>query len=80
MALHRAKKFIAIVNYLLQTFTSKTHNNLQGVFPTMIGFVIPPRPTFLHDLLYKQNVAKGYKVNKTPCKLLCAFEVKVCNK
>ena len=32
-----AKKFIA--SHLLQTFTSKEHNNSQGVFPTMIGFV-----------------------------------------
>ena len=31
----RAKKFIAIVNYLLQTFTSKAHNNLQGVLLTL---------------------------------------------
>ena len=36
----KAKKFIASEpTYLLQTFTSKAHNNLQGVFPTMIGIV-----------------------------------------
>ena len=28
-----------LANNLLLTFTSKAHNNLQGVFPTMIGFV-----------------------------------------
>ena len=32
-------------------------NNLQGVFPTMIGYV-----TFLHHLLYIK-VAKGEKAN-----------------
>ena len=31
----RAKKFIPSQ----LTFTSKAHNNLQGVFPTIIGFV-----------------------------------------
>ena len=75
----RAKKFIA--NYLLQTFTSKEHNNSQGVFPTMIGFVTYPWPPFLYN--YKQKVTKGDKpivVGKTPCELLCSFEVKVCNK
>ena len=34
-----AKKFIGHLGHLLQTFTSKEHNNSQGVFPTMIGFV-----------------------------------------
>ena len=34
----RAKKFIPS-HYLLLTFISKAYNNLQGVFPTMIGFV-----------------------------------------
>ena len=55
----RAKKFIA--NHLLQTFTSKEHNNSQGVFPTMIGFV-----TLGHlfcTISYKQKVAKGDKAN-----------------
>ena len=44
-------------NYLLLTFTSKAHNNLQGVFPTMIGFVT------LGHLFAKQKVAKGDKAN-----------------
>ena len=61
----RAKKFISIANYLLLTFTSKAH---KGVFPTMIG------------LSPKQKVTKPIMVGKTPCKLLCAFEVKVSNK
>ena len=57
---------------------SKAHNNLQGVFPTMIGFV-----TLGHLLLRGSckkrwpRVTKPIMVGKTPCKLLCAFEVKV---
>ena len=75
----RAKKFIA--NHLLQTFTSKEHNNSQGVFPTMIGFVTLGHLLFIEDCAKK--VAKGDKpimVGKTPYELLCSFEVKVCNK
>ena len=74
LILARVKKFIA--SHLLQTFTSKKHNNSQGVFLTMIGFV-----TLGH--LCAKKVAKGDKpimVGKTPCELLCSFEVKVCNK
>ena len=68
-------------NNLLLTFTSKAHNNLQGVFPTMIGFVTLGH-LFLHDPLNKRwpRVTKPIMVGKTPCKLLCAFEVKVSNK
>ena len=53
-------------NQLFVTFTSKAHNNLQGVFPTMIGFVTIGQ-------------TKPIMVGKTPCKLLCTFEVKVTN-
>ena len=46
---------------LLLTFTSKAHNNLQGVFPTMIGFV---NLGHLFCLIpYKQKVAKDDKAN-----------------
>ena len=47
--------------YLLQTFTSKAHNNLQGVFPITIGF-----DTFGHHLLigdHAKKVAKDDKAN-----------------
>ena len=75
----RAKKFIA--NHLLQTFTSKEHNNSQGFFPTMIGFVTLGHLLFIGDCAKK--VAKGDKANhgwEKPCELLCSFEVKFCNK
>ena len=76
----RAKKVIPSQLFVTITFTSKAHNNLQGVFPTMIGFV--PLATFLHYLLSTiakrwPRVTKPIMVGKTPCKLLCAFEVKV---
>ena len=55
---------------------------LQGVFPTMIGFV-----TLGHLFVYRgsgkkrwPSVTKPIMVGKTPCKLLCTFEVKVSNK
>ena len=38
-----------LANYLLQTFTSKTYNNLQGVFLTMIGFVTHGHLFFIGD-------------------------------
>ena len=72
----RAKKFIP--SHLFVTFASKAHNNLQDVFPTKIGFV-----TLGHLLLIgnqAKKVTKPILVGKTPCKLLCAFEVKVSNK
>ena len=74
----RAKKFIA--NHLLQTFTSKEHNNSQGVFPTTIGFVTLGHLLFIGDCAKK--IAKGYKpimIGKTTYELY-SFEVKVCNK
>ena len=75
----RAKKFIA--NYLLLTFTSKAHNNLQGVFPTIIGFVTLGHLLFIGDQAKRwPRVTKPIMVGKTPCKLLCAFEIKVSNK
>ena len=46
---------------MLLTFTSKAHNNLQGVFPTMIGFVILGHLLFIGDQAKK--VAKGDKAN-----------------
>ena len=49
----RAKKIIPIANNLLLTFTSKAHNNLQGAFPTMIGFVT------LGHLLFRGSCKKG---------------------
>ena len=62
LILARAKKFIATVaNYLLQTFTIKAHNNLQGVFPTMIGFVTIGHLSCI--ISCKQKVAKDDKAN-----------------
>ena len=46
---------------MLLTFTSKAHNNLQDVFPTMIGFVTLGHLFCL--IPYKQKVAKGDKAN-----------------
>ena len=57
----RAKKFIPNQIYLLLTFTSKAHNNLQGVFPTMNGFVTLGHLLFIGDQAKK--VAKGDKAN-----------------
>ena len=56
-----------MANYLLQTFASKAHEDLQSVFPTMIGFF-----TLIHLLFignHAKKVAKGDKANhswKTP--------------
>ena len=59
-------------------FTSKAHN---GVFPTMIGFVIIGHLLFM-GIMQKRwpRVTKPIMVGKTPCKLLCVFKVKVCYK
>ena len=78
-----AKKFIASEpTYLLQTFTSKAHSNLQGVFPPRLA--LSHLATFLQlfrdDAKRWPRVTTPIMVGKTPCKLLCAFEVKVCNK
>ena len=67
--------------YLLLTFTSKAHNNIQGVFPTMIGFVTLGHLLFIADQAKRwPRVTKPIMVGKTPCILLCTFEVKVSNK
>ena len=57
----RAKKLISMANYLLLTFTSKAHNNLQGVFPTMIGFVTLGHLLFIRD--HAKKIVKGDKAN-----------------
>ena len=67
-----------LANYLLLTFTSKAHNNLQGVFPTMIGFVTLGHLLFIGDRAKK--MAKGDKANHGWENTLCAFDVKVSNK
>ena len=61
----RAKKFIR--TYSQQLFTN---------------FYFKGTQQFLHDPLNKRwpSVTKPIMVGKTPCKLLCAFEVKVSNK
>ena len=59
LILARAKKLIA--NHLSQTFTSKAHNNLQGVFSTMIDIVTLSHILFIGDEAKK--VAKGDKAN-----------------
>ena len=51
-----------LANDLLQTFTSKAHNNLQGGFPTMIGFVTLDHLFCM--IPYKQKVDKGNKANR----------------
>ena len=53
----RAKKFIP--SHLFVTL--KAHNNLQGVFPTKIGFVTLGHLLFIGDQAKK--VAKGDKAN-----------------
>ena len=53
----RAKKFISSQLFVTIPFTSKAHNNLQGVFPTMIGFVN------LGHLLFRESCKKGDKAN-----------------
>ena len=70
-------KFLYLANNLLLTFTSKAHKN----FPNH-DWLCHPWPPFLHDPLNKRwpRVTKPIMVGKTPCKLLCAFEVKVSNK
>ena len=50
-----------LANYFLLTFTSKAHYNLQGIFPTMIGFVTLGHLLFIGDQAKK--VAKGDKAN-----------------
>ena len=50
----RAKKFIPSQLFVTITFTSKAHNNLQGVFPTMISFVT------LGHLLFRGDHAKRW--------------------
>ena len=59
---HLEPRSLYLANYLLLsiTFTSKAHNNLQGVFPTMIGFVT--LATFF-AWYPKQKVAKGDKAS-----------------
>ena len=44
---------------MLQTFVSKARNNLQGVFPAIIGFVTFGHLLFAGD--YANKVAKGDK-------------------
>ena len=74
----RAKKFIPS-QLFVTNFYFKAHNNLEGVFPTMIGLVTLGHLFCL--IPYKwPRVTKPIMVGKTPCKLLCAFEVKVSNK
>ena len=66
------------LNINFQTFTSKAHNNLQGVFPTMIGFVTFDHLLFIGDCAKRvAKVTKPIMIEKTP---LCAFEVKDWNK
>ena len=58
----RAKKLIPNqLLILLQIFTLKAHKNLQGAFPTMIGFVTLGHLVFIRD--HAKKVAKGDKAN-----------------
>ena len=59
----RAKKFIPSQLFVTITFTSKAHNNLQGVFPTMIGFVTLGHLFASSPLNNCKKVAKGDKAN-----------------
>ena len=88
----RAKKFI--LNQLFVTnFYFKGTQQFTGFFPNH-DWLCHPWPPFLYRGSRKK-VAKGDKANycwentrvtkpiivgKTPCKLLCGFKVKVCNK
>ena len=53
----RAKKFIPSQLFVTITFTSKAHNNLQGVFPAL-----SPLATFCLGY-HAKKVAKGDKAN-----------------
>ena len=64
LILAKAKKFIASEpTYLLQTFTSKAHDNLQDVFPTMIGVVTLGHLFASSPLNNCKKVAKGDNAN-----------------
>ena len=59
----------------------KGTQNLQGVFSTIIGFVILGHLLYIEDDAKRwPRVTKPIMIGKTPCKLLRAFEVKVFNK
>ena len=76
----RAKKFIPS-QLFVTSFYFKGTQQFTGCFPNF-DWLCHPWPPFLHDPLNKRwpRVTKPIMVGKTPCKLLCAFEVKVSNK
>ena len=76
----RAKKFISS-QLFITNFYFKGTQQFTGRFPNH-DWLCHPWPRFLHDPLNKRwpRVTKPIMVGKTPCKLLCAFEVKVSNK
>ena len=83
----KSKKFIASEpTYLLQTFTSKAHNNLQDAcFPNHDWRCHPWPPFCIISSKQLQKGGQGWQHQSwlgkhASCKLLCAFEVKVCNK
>ena len=75
----RAKKFIPSQQFVTN-FYFKGTQQFTGCFPNH-DWLCHPWPPFLHDPLNKRwpRVTKPIMVGKTPCKLLCAFEVKVTN-
>ena len=76
----RAKKFIPSQQFVAN-FYFKSTQQFTGCFPNH-DWLCHPWPPFLHDPLNKRwpRVTKPIMVGKTPCKLLCVFEVKVSNK
>ena len=76
----RAKKFMPS-QLFVTNFYFKGTQQFTGCFPNH-DWLCHPWPPFLHDSLNKRwpRVTKPIMVGKTPCKLLCAFEVKVSNK
>ena len=76
----RAKKCIPSQQFVTN-FYFKGTQQFTGCFPKH-DWLCHPWPPFLYDPLNKRwpRVTKPIIVGKTPCKLLCAFEVKVSNK
>ena len=69
-----ARAYSLLANYLLQTFTPKAQSTLQGVFPTIIGFVNLGNLLFVGDHAKKRHrwprVTKPIMFGKILCKLL----------
>ena len=72
----KAKKFIPS-QHIVINFYFKGTQQFTGCFPNH-DWLCHPWPPFMQKMW--PRVTKPIMVGKTPCKLLCAFEVKVNNK